>query len=658
MVVLVPMMSAQDDEDGEPVTWSLSAPSKTTLKLGEKLNARLTAKIAEGWHLYSISQPPGGPTITRITVPSTQPFKLAGVVRGPVPHTKFDQNFNLDTEYYETKAAFTVPVQVSANAPQGKTKLKVEVLFQACNDRRCTIPLTVAVEAPVTIGAGSTAQVDEERPGTEAAAASTSSQPPSPPADGVQGAVSSEPAPSSGSETPVSPNDKQPSAAGQQSIGSFIWLAIVMGALSLLTPCVFPMVPITVSYFTNHSAGSRKSAVGTALIYSIGIILTFTGLGMLLALVVGAGSVNVFAANPWVNLLITAIFLGFAFSLFGAYFIQVPPSLMSKLSRISRNKEGGGIIGALLMGFTFTLTSFTCTAPFVGTLLVMAAQGNWRWPLVGMLAFSSVFALPFFLLALAPQMLSQLPKSGGWLNSIKVVMGFLEIAAAMKFLSNADLVWHWGIFTREFVLATWIGIGILMVLYVLGRVQFAHDTPSDHVSAPRIAIAIVFLAVTIYLVPGLLGKRLGELDSFLPPATQETSASAAVGTPVKSADSWLVDDYEGALAAAKREQKLVFVDFTGYTCTNCRWMEANMFPRPEIERELQKHVRVRLYTDGEGEIYKRHQKMQQERFGSVALPFYALLNADGSKVATFAGLTRDPAEFAAFLQRAQAPQGK
>lgn len=440
-----------------------------------------------------------------------------------------------------------------------------------------------------------------------------------------------------------------------QSLRSFLWLAMAMGALSLLTPCVFPMIPITVSYFTNHAAGSRRSAIFTALVYGIGIILTFTALGMLLAVIFGAGGVNQLAANPWVNLLITAIFLGLAFSLFGAYFIQIPPGLMNKMDALTRSKEGSQVVGAILMGFTFTLTSFTCTAPFVGTLLVMTTQGNWRWPLAGMLVFSTVFAIPFFILAFVPQILTRLPKSGGWMNSVKVVMGFLEIAAAMKFLSNADLVWRWGIFTRQVVLAVWVGIGVLTVLYVLGYFRMPHDSRVESVGAGRLSSAVVTLAVTIWLIPGLFGRQLGELESFLPPELSVGSSLSEGGSAsaanLQSDASWILNDYEGALTEAKQENKLVFIDFTGYTCTNCRWMEANMFPRPEVSREMEKFVRVRLYTDGAGELFERQQKMQQEKFRTVALPLYAIVRPDGLAVATFPGLTRNSNEFLAFLQK-------
>lgn len=261
-------------------------------------------------------------------------------------------------------------------------------------------------------------------------------------------------------------------------------------------------------------------AVKLATIYSLGIIATFTLFGMLLAVFVGAAGINLFAANPWINLLITAIFLFFALNLFGAYEITIPSSVLTRLDSLTRSKEGdgSGIIGALLMGLTFTLTSFTCTSPFVGTILVSASQGEWQMPLVGMLAFSTVFALPFFVLALAPQLVSQLPRAGGWMNAVKVSMGFLEVAAAMKFISNVDLVWKWGIFTREVILAVWIAIGIVLSIYLLGKFQLAHDSRPERLGAGRMLAAVLSLAVSFYLLTGLFGARLGELESFLPPA--------------------------------------------------------------------------------------------------------------------------------------------
>ena len=579
--------------------------------------AILSANIAPGWHVYSITQPPGGPNAAAVTVPAGQAFQQKGSITGTQPQSAFDPNFQMKTEFYEHTVTLKVPLQ-SATA-SGTQAVRVDIRFQTCNDRLCLPPKTVHLNLPVT--------------GAEANAIPAGR------------AASGEPS--------VQVSQAPPAAKSQQSLGAFLWLAFGMGALSLLTPCVFPMIPITISYFTSHSANSRGGALRQAIVYSLGIILTFTALGMLLALVFGAGGVNQLAANPWVNLLITAIFLGFALSLFGAYFIQVPTGLVSRLDRIAHRPGTGKFAGTLLMGLTFTLTSFTCTSPFVGTLLVTAAGGSWQWPLLGMLAFSTIFALPFFVLALAPQLLSQLPRSGGWLNSVKVVMGFLEIAAAMKFLSNADLIWHWGIFSREVVLAVWVAVGILAVLYLLGKFQMPHDSPVQSIAAPRMLAAIFFLSVSIWLGTGLFGRPLGEIESFLPPPSDieaGSSPGSSKGGSQPAEMSWILNDYPAALAAAKQQGKPIFIDFTGYTCTNCRWMEANMFSRPEVKQELNRFVRVRLYTDGSGAVYEQQQEMERKRFDTVALPLYTVLTPAGTTVSTFPGLTRNPDEFLKFLR--------
>jgi len=254
-------------------------------------------------------------------------------------------------------------------------------------------------------------------------------------------------------------------SAKAASFSSYLLLAAVMGFLSLLTPCVFPMVPITVSYFTARAGRTRGEAVTQALVYGAGIVMTFSAVGLALALFLGASGLNQFAANPWVNLGITALFLGFALSLFGRVNIALPSSMVTKA--VTAEQGRGKFVGTLLMGFAFTLTSFTCTAPFLGSLLVVAAQGEWQWPLAGMLAFSSVFALPFVILAIVPQRLASLPRAGNWLQSVKTSMGLLEVAAAMKFLSNVDLVWGWGIFTRTVVLISWVIVALLLMAQFL-----------------------------------------------------------------------------------------------------------------------------------------------------------------------------------------------
>jgi thiol:disulfide interchange protein len=606
-----------------PAKWTLESDAKArSLESGESVNVTLKAEIEPGWHLYALDQPAGGPIATTIKVAVGCPFELLGDIRSPKPKTAPDPNFIVDgkpleTKYFENSAAFELTLKAKGDVTA--ESIAVDVRYQLCNDSFCLPPRTKRVSF-----------AGEE----DVKKTSVSSQ---------QSAVSP--------EQPLSPptaNNQQPS-----DLSSFLWLAATLGALSLLTPCVFPMIPITVSYFTNHSSGSRSKAVKLASIYSIGIIATFTLLGMLLAIFVGAAGINLFAANPWINLLITGIFLFFAFNLFGAYEITIPTGILTKLDGLTRSHEGegSGIIGALLMGLTFTLTSFTCTSPFVGTILVSASQGDWQRPLVGMLAFSTVFALPFFILALVPQWASQLPRAGGWMNSVKVAMGFLEVTAAMKFISNVDLVWKWGIFTRDIVLAVWIAIAIILAVYLLGKFQLSHDSKPERIGALRLTSAVISLAVAFYLITGLFGAKLGELEAFLPPDLSNNSSRMLGGGDEKP--QWIKNDYEAALAKAKSENKHVFIDFTGYTCTNCRWMEANVFVKPEVEAELKKFVLSSLYTDGEGEIYEKQQKMEQDMFGTVALPFYAVVDADGKTIATFPGLTRNVPEFVYFLKKAQ-----
>jgi thiol:disulfide interchange protein len=650
-----------------PVSLSMSV-SPATVPAGGGGTARITASIEGGWYLYSISQGPGGPIPTRITL-GDGPFKLGGI-SGPRPKVKMDPNFGINTESYAGTAVFNLRFTVPAETAEGPQTLNANVRFQACNDSVCLPPRTIKLASAVTITAARAAAAATPSPTATPtpkptpdnanvnAAANVNANTNSQPVEDAQ--VELSPAPEGDFSTALDTagtQDSQPPTAARsaesslndQPIWGFIWLAMTFGALSLLTPCVFPMIPITVSYFTKHRSETTAGSVRDALIYALGIIFTFTGLGVALALIFGAAGINRFAANPYVNLLITGIFLAFAFSLLGAYNLGVPSGVLTKLDNLTRSKESGRTFGLLLMGLTFSLTSFTCTAPLVGTILVAASQGDLFYPIVGMLAFSSIFALPFFVLAVAPQLMQSLPRSGSWMNSVKVVMGFLEIGAALKFLSNVDLVWGWGIFTREVVIAGWIALSMLIFFYLLGVFRFSHDSEDRSIGLVRVLNAFLFGTLTFYLLTGLFGSRLGEIESFLPPATE--SASAAGGGALSGELSWLTNDYDAAVKQAKAENKKLFIDFTGYTCTNCRWMEANMFPKPGVRAELEKFVRLRLYTDGEGEPYEGFQRMQEQRFGTVALPLYAIITPQDQVTATFEGLTRDENEFLSFLRK-------
>ena len=425
----------------------------------------------------------------------------------------------------------------------------------------------------------------------------------------------------------------------------FVWLAASTGLLSLLTPCVFPMVPVTIAYFSTPERGNARG-LRRALLFALGIVGTFTVLGLVLAAIFGAAGLNRFAADPWVNLLLAALFLAFAANLFGWLEIGIPWRVSNAADRAARNATPGSSLGALVMGATFTLTSVTCTAPFVGTLLVLASQGSWATPIAGMLVYSAAFALPFFLLAAAPGVVSHLPRAGEWMRTLRVLIGLLEVAAAIKFVSNADLVMGWSIFTRDVVLVAWSALAVAGAVY-LGRDIRSKFLRRELRVVNLVPIAVAFL-LTAWLASGVRGRALPQVDAFLPPSLPRVLASSNGEAPV-----WMLNDYNSARAAARASGRLVLLDFTGYTCTNCRWMEANIFTRPDVNAELGQFVLSRLYTDGDGEVYEQQQAFQEKKFGTVALPLYAVVDADGNIRGTLSGLTRNPADFIAFLRRAR-----
>jgi len=648
------------------VAWSGRMEAKQ-VKPGEKAKLLLTAKMEAGWHLYSLTQPPP-PRATKIVLDesSDKAFTLDGAPQQPKPKVAFDPNFEMNTETFEGETTFTVPLKVAADASPGPHKIVVKVTFQACDDHQCLPPRPKLVEVEAVI-AGASTKKDESKPSATGAAASANANQtpqvspkvsptatPTPEASPAPSATTGTVATSAGGSQgnpPALPSSNallvtaDTPAVKLKSSGllSYIWLAMGFGFLALLTPCVFPMIPITVSFFTKREQRSHGAAIKQALVYCFGIIFTFTGLGLALTLIAGPAGIQRFATSPWMNLFLTALFVVFALNLFGMFEIRVPSSILSKLDS---RAQSGTMAATLLMGLTFTLTSFTCTAAFVGTVLVAATRGEWLWATVGMLAFSTAFALPFFLLALFPQWLHALPKSGGWLNSVKVVMGFLELAAAFKFISNVDLVWQWQTISRHLVLAGWIALALVTAIYLLGKFQLTHDTPVERLGVMRMLMSTFFLGVAFYLLAGLFGAPLGELDAFLPPAQTPVATSS---TPNKAQEQWL-NSYDQAVQQARAANKPVFLNFTGVTCTNCRWMEKNMFPDPQVKKELGRFILAELYTDREDPEDRRNSELQEKQFGSIALPLYVVITPDGKELAQFGGLTRDKREFISFLQ--------
>lgn len=612
---------------------------------GDTATLTLRLQLAPGWYTYSLTPQLNadgiGPEPLQITVAPASLLRLAGAIRAPKPQRKYDEGFHMDVEYYTGKVAFRVPVQVVAKTP-GTYTAQLGVVYQVCDSARCLPPEEIQLPFSLIV--------------QEAGSRSLSAAPPEAQQPQTEPFVSAARPAQKDSGTAEQQSSQRslasaPTTASSDNLWLLIGIAASAGGFALLTPCVFPMIPITVSYFTKRAERDRRRALRDALLYALGIMVTFVGLGFLFSLLFGATGIQEFATNPWVNLFIAALFIAFALNLFGAYELLLPPQLLNRLQKASQQHS---TLGLLLMGLTFSLTSFTCTVPFVGTALVAIAGGKWFFPLVGMTAFAAVFAAPFFLLALFPAALSALPRAGAWMNTIKVVMGFLELAAAVKFLSNADLVWGWGILPRELFLSSWVACGVLIVLYVLGIFRLPHDTPVEHIGPVRVLAAIGFGTLTLWLSTGLWGAPLGELDAFLPPREyyqllrpNTTNSPAASGTQTELL--WH-DRLETAFAEARQRQAPIFIDFTGFTCTNCRWMETNIFPKPPVRSLLERVVRVRLFTDRRTEPYLSNKRFQQERFGTVELPFYALLSPEGEVLAT-AGFTRDVDAFADFLRR-------
>ncbi|MFQ5572252.1 MAG: protein-disulfide reductase DsbD domain-containing protein [Rhodothermales bacterium] len=590
--------------------WAVSA-DPTTIAPGESTRVQFTATIAEGWKLYALDTPrPSLPTtITFDALPVG--FIQEGDPEQPEPEVGYDPNFKMDVRYFEGTAVLGAVLRLGERATSGLHELGGTIKGQICSDTLC-IPFREAFTLALTVVGG-----------TEATPTITAASD----FNGVQ---------------------------AEGGIWGFLILAIGAGFAALLTPCVFPMIPLTVSYFTKHSH-NRSEAVRMALVYGLAIVVTFTGLGVLMALIVGASGAQMIATNPWVNLFIGGIFVLFALSLLGLFDLRLPSGLMNYFNRQSNEQKG--YLGVLFMGFTLTLVSFSCTAPFVGGLLAATTFGSWSYPVLGMVMFSATFSLPFVFFALFPRALSSLPRSGSWMNVVKVVLGFVELAAAIKFLSNADLVWGWGLISRTLAIAVCVVIFFLSGLYLIGKLRLTHEPAVEHIGVGRLLAAIAFFGLSLYMLPGLMGAPLNKLDAYLPPRQYDDvslitllqrSGSDAVA---HNEEAWIVDDIEAAFAQAEAEAKPVFIDFSGYTCTNCRDMEANVFTRPEIaERFERDFVLLRLYTDGPRDI--EFQQYQLELTQTVALPTYAIVNPfeQDAPILKVSGVV-DTDRFVAFLDQ-------
>lgn len=584
LILLLGLLAGSLQAQGLLRAWPDTA--QVTLAPRGEGRLKLHLQVAPGWHTFPATpqlSPEGtGPAPLEASFPAESGLHVAGPLVTSAPKRAWDEGFRMEVSTLEGAAWVEVPLRADPGLATGEHTLRLTVNYQVCRDGGCRPP--DVLEVPLTV------KVD---PG----------------------------APSRSSD-----------------LWAFLGLSLLTGAGALLTPCVFPMVPITVSFFLQRQDGRP---LRDALWYGAGIVATFSGLGLLLALLLGASGLQAFATHPLVNVALFALFVAFALNLFGAFELALPAAL---LNRLGGRSAGQGPWSLLLMGLTFSLTSFTCTMPFVGTALVSASQGRWFHPLLGMVGFATTFALPFVLLALFPSALARLPKGGGWMARMKVQLGFVELAAALKFLSNADQVLGWGLLPRSLFLGAWAACAGLATLHLLGCFRMASDPDATGPGGFRILGAAVLGTLTITFASGLLGGTLGGWEAYLPPVA---SAPQVAGTPTPDGE-WM-EDLDQALARARREGKPLFLDFTGVTCTNCRWMERAMFPRPDVARALEGHIRVRLWTDRRREPDLSYRRLQQTRFGTVELPLYVRLDPDGKTLGTQA-FTRDESTFITFLR--------
>ncbi|MCC5918616.1 MAG: thioredoxin family protein [Cryomorphaceae bacterium] len=650
--VLAFFTQAQMQKD--PVSWKFSMKDK-----GKGIHEfKAVATIEKTWHLYS-SQAPDvdmGPLPTEFNIDSSETkFRIiSSVSESPKPVKEFDPNFGMDVRYHSNKATFTF--QIEAISTEDFT-FEGYVYYMVCDDEKCLPPKSVDFDfkIPAVAKTKSTTEPVGEKPDidyTEIDSALVEEDIPETITDEVESIETED---SAVIDEKTGKKDKEETSLLALFIFSFLG-----GFAALLTPCVFPMLPLTVSFFTKRSP-TRAKGISNAIIYGLSIIILYVSVGYSFTAIFGVDAMNRFATDPWVNLVFFALLVVFAISFFGAFEIALPQSWANKADKAS---ERGGLIGIFFMAFTLALVSFSCTGPIIGTLLFEAFSGGVIGPVVGMFGFSLALAIPFALFAAFPGWMNSLPKSGGWLNSVKVVLGFLELALAMKFLSVADLVWQMGILKREYFLIIWITIGIMLVIYLLGIFRLPHDSKIERLSVSRLFIVMIFMGFTVYLIPGLGGAPLGAISGITPPMwytdlpkTKISGISDGSGALEEIPDGADPDhcplnlncfhDYEKGLAYAKKVNKPILLDFTGWGCVNCRKMEENVWIDSRIEKVLRNDVVViSLYVDERTKIPKEEQyyseilghkvrnignkwaEFQAKHFQNPSQPYYVFVNHD------------------------------
>lgn len=606
----------------DPIAW------KATVTDNDVASAtiKITAVIDDGWHLYSLDLPEDGPNATTIDFDLPQGVTLDGrLVPSKKPTEKYDEMFALNLSWWEHSVTFTQKVRI---ADEKTHTVGISVSFQGCDDQTCIAPKTQQLE--VEVGTGPEA-VKEVVADTVAAALPGES------------AHVEEEKPQADWWAPVTFSEADIPARTDVS-GSPWWLIFIWGfgggLLALLTPCVWPMIPMTVSFFLKKS-GSRGKSVRDAMIYGLSIIVIYLTLGLVITGIFGASKLNELSTNAIFNLCFFALLVLFGVSFLGGFDIKLPSKWSN--SADARAEKASGLVSIFFMAFTLALVSFSCTGPIIGTLLVEAASmGDLTGPAVGMGGFALALALPFTLFAMFPSWLKEMPRSGGWLNSVKVVLGFLELALSLKFLSVADLAYGWGILDREVFVSIWVILFVLLGLYLLGKIKFSHDADLDHVSLPRFFFSLASLSFALYLLPGLWGAPLKGVSAFVPPLFTQDFNLYEGGRFEE------FDDYDEGMAYARESGRPVLIDFSGYGCVNCRKMEGAVFDNGRVSSIVKENfVLIKLMVDDKTKlpspitVEENGRKMtlttvgdkwsylQRSKFGANSQPYYIILDNDG-----------------------------
>ncbi|GHT64063.1 thiol:disulfide interchange protein DsbD [Bacteroidia bacterium] len=641
----------------------IQEPVKWNYHINESGEILFHADVEKGWHLYDMNLPEDGPIPTSFEFERIVGAELSGKVHtNSKIHSQYEEMFLMTVRWFAENPTFIQQLKITDKA---KFQISGTINYMVCNDENC-----ISGDEPFYFTSKDLpANLNTDPVNTGATPASLL------PEDTTNAVIETQLVPSLPDTTQMTTGDYwKPVITELQQFGQSAsssdksWLLLFIlgfggGLLALLTPCVWPIIPMTVSFFLKRSKTNRKKAIADAVTYGLAIIVIYLLLGLLITAIFGASALNDLSTNAVFNLLFFGLLVVFAISFFGAFEMVLPASWTNKMD--SKAESTTGLISIFFMAFTLVLVSFSCTGPIIGTLLVEAAgSGSVAGPAVGMFGFALALALPFALFALFPAWLQNLPKSGGWLNSVKVVLGFLELALALKFLSVADLAYGWRILDREVFLVLWIVIFALLGFYLLGKIKLPHDSDLKHLSVTRLFLAIISLSFAVYMVPGLWGAPLKAISAFSPPLyTQDFSLYEG---EVRAK----FFDYEEGMEYARKNHKPVMIDFTGYGCVNCREMEAAVWSDPRVKGMIDNsYVLISLYVDDKTKLDKpieitengkvrtlktigdKWSYLQRNKFGANAQPFYVLLDNDGIPVAPSYAYNKNIEKYILFLQK-------